>query len=161
MPIRFEIWLSELGISINVKQFIMQKYITDPKIIFYNKHQIYSFPRFGSFRRSLLSIVYKRVYIVCVFSLTTTCKHDDASEPSPTDPQTRYLYNWSTFCRWWRHYFFLLAHLIPLRPKIQGRNPFRPKISRIRSSFGRFGPYGGIMDVIDEWKEFVDSVRYS
>ena len=32
MRIRFEMWLSELGISINVKQFFMQKYITNPKI---------------------------------------------------------------------------------------------------------------------------------
>ena len=34
MQISFETWLSELNISSNVKQFIMQKYITNPKIIF-------------------------------------------------------------------------------------------------------------------------------
>ena len=32
MQIKFDMWLSELDISFNVKQFIMQKYITNPKI---------------------------------------------------------------------------------------------------------------------------------
>ena len=32
--IRFEKWLSELGISVNVKQSIMKKYITNPKTIY-------------------------------------------------------------------------------------------------------------------------------
>ena len=31
MQIRFEMWLSELDINSNVKQFIMQKYITKKK----------------------------------------------------------------------------------------------------------------------------------
>ena len=34
LKIRFEMWLSELGISVNVKQFIVQKYISNPKITF-------------------------------------------------------------------------------------------------------------------------------
>ena len=33
MQIRFEIWFQELDISTNVKQFIMENYITYPKII--------------------------------------------------------------------------------------------------------------------------------
>ena len=35
MQMRFEMWLSEIDISFNVKQFIMQKYITHPKIIWF------------------------------------------------------------------------------------------------------------------------------
>ena len=34
MQNRFEMWLLELGISVIVKQFIMQKYITNKKITF-------------------------------------------------------------------------------------------------------------------------------
>ena len=34
MQMKFEMWLSELNISSSVEQFIMQKYITNPKIIY-------------------------------------------------------------------------------------------------------------------------------
>ena len=34
MQVMFEMWFSELDIASNVKQFIMQKYITNPKITF-------------------------------------------------------------------------------------------------------------------------------
>ena len=85
MQIRFEMWLSELDISANVKQFIMQKYITNPKIILYYKKQIYSFPHFGIFRCTRLY----RQYSVHLVPNSLSTKPTDGPPPVIAKKETR------------------------------------------------------------------------